>query len=178
MVSALDWGSRGREFKSPQPDSLTSTFARRRQAVSRSCTRFVRARNARATFRVIDQLNGVTKSNNPRVFSGWNGEAAQDFYDANTAEYITEQPFQVDTLTGRKIGPAPGGRYYLRRPHLQNTQMFWEYADVHAMETFGRFGVAQENESNSKFLQEPETSPPAPGWSGAQNFYDQWHDCY
>jgi hypothetical protein len=122
--------------------------------------------SASITFRIIK--TNAPGWNDSYTFTGAGGYPASAFIDATVADFINEAPGG---------GPAPGGNYYFRKPHLNNTWLFWEYADEHPMENFQRFGLDLASKDNSHWMQHIETYPPTPGWTGTQNFYNQWVAC-
>lgn len=70
------------------------------------------------SFNVTDRTTGVYYNAGPLEL--YQGQPTSRYYDGSTAEFITEAP---------SGGPAPGGLYYLRKPHLLTTLMEFQFAD-------------------------------------------------
>lgn len=90
----------------------------------------------------------------------YNGDPASSYYDGTTVDYITEAP---------KGGYAPGGYYFLRKPHLGNTEIYFAEADNKPLSTYPTWNLTEIGPSGRTM----QTS----NFDGAKSWYDTWHSC-
>jgi hypothetical protein len=113
-----------------------------------------------ASMSVYDQTSGNIWATG--YMSTIGGLAASTYYDGSTSEYITEAP------TG---GSAPGGLYYLRKPHLGNTLFTQAQGNGSSAGSIGGFGINEYDGTTGDTMQQ------ATAISGNGAWYDNWSYC-
>lgn len=109
---------------------------------------------------VYDHTKGLLYSTG-RLYSIDN-VSASTYYDGSSVEAITEAPGG---------GPAPGNLFYLRKPHLGNTEFLFAGANGRYINLLPGFGIDEHSDFTGNYMQ---IAGPILGYPV---FYDYWYYC-
>ncbi|MCL4474290.1 MAG: hypothetical protein M1455_10200 [Actinobacteria bacterium] len=103
-----------------------------------------------------------------QIYNQYAGDPTYYYWDGSTADFVTESPHG---------GPAPGGWYYLRKPHLGNTYFYYATANQQPIANFWSWKLYEYSDP-SKYWWGTGDYLQGSYFDGIHAWTDPWNNCW
>lgn len=118
--------------------------------------------NGKITMSVFDNSSNPTAFSRTVTLSSYDGLSASGYYDGTTSDFVTEAP---------QGGSAPGGNYYLRKPHGYSVRYFRAETNGNSLNTYHSWALTPLlGPSTRNVLQNA-------SFDGVHGWYNSWVGC-